>query len=175
MKIMKNFFALGLILSLVISLPINADGANAKQSEIVEKTQSKAENDISDFKYYTVHALTDLVTSCAFGLPIVVVDTIWEQNALKPGPLAKAALVSWLLAGWCVAYKTPEWTDKYVLRINERRTTKEKIASFLLRAFNDWLFVGSIAGEVVYRDNMIEKRGEKLIGSDQQHLATQAA
>lgn len=61
-----------------------------------------------------------------------------------------------LIAGSYLMYKTPQWTDTYLLKVKERRTTKENIVVLLSRQL-PWP-LGIFTGEYLAKE--IKKREE---------------
>jgi hypothetical protein len=112
-------------------------------------------------KHYIVHALGDAVGGIAAGaaagtcLATGMVVGGASGNPEVAGPAMVLSAITGCAAAFYIYYKTPEWTDTYVLERGNGRTMGQNIATLLTRLLLPLWPLGVVAGEyLVYEDDV---------------------
>lgn len=145
--------SLGVILSLSSTVSILADG---KPVVLPGKPS---------VKHYIVHVAGDIVGAIAAfsllktGLVIGTLSAVATASATECPEMGIPAFIvptaTGCAAAFYVYYKTPEWTDTYLLERGNGRTTKQNITTLLTRVFLPILQIGTCVGEyLVYEDDV---------------------
>lgn len=91
-----------------------------------------------ELKHYVAHGFTGLATftACVIGAIAskILMSKISEKHRFK-NIADNAITTTCVLACLYATYKTPQWTDTYLLKNNKQRTTKQKIVNFLNRLY----------------------------------------
>jgi len=103
--------------------------------------QSKSEQP-GVLMYYGTHLATNFVVTCGSGFGCGIAFSMADEliNSVDKASLCRASTATFIklaaLTGVVYAfYKTPQWTDTYLLDIERERTLKENMISFFGRLF----------------------------------------
>lgn len=77
----------------------------------------------------------DVPTWVGRTLGITPQDSICQDDTIITA-VEWAPFLACCLAGYYILYKTPQWTDKHLLNIEQPRTIKQNLITFLSRQFN---------------------------------------
>lgn len=111
----------------------------------------------SDLEYYGSHMITTLAAELS--MPIVVVlggaigiagDFILKN---EPSIMTSLGLLGGITSSLIILYKTPSWTDEYILNLKAKRTDGQKLIGFLSRL----LLIGPIGplvGEILVKNKL---------------------
>lgn len=132
-------------------------GANDVQTS-EQKENAKGHMDMRHLKK---HLMTSVVVNILFNTSIYIqlkalekpdlfiTRSLMTEEQLKFWNIAiKSSILVTLLGKLYAIYKTPQWTDSYLLNYQEERTTKQNIIAFLNRFFLGWP-LGIITGELM--------------------------
>jgi len=108
-------------------------------------------------KHYIVHILGDAVggiTAGAVAGTSAVVGSLVASGSPEVAVPAIAMSAVGCMAAVYIYYKTPEWTDTYLLERGQGRTVGQNMATMLTRLLPLWP-LGVVAGEyLVYEDDV---------------------
>lgn len=140
-------------------------------------TEQKISSKSSSSACYGTHVVTGGIAniahlmSCTIGLTVaLMVETEYDLSTrihnmiMWNDPLEKGIkttnhicialsmlpiMLPSMLASLYLIYRTPQWTDTYILHKDKQRTCKQNIITFLNRAIIPWPF-GVVTGEYLY-------------------------
>jgi hypothetical protein len=110
-----------LFLSALFALPLHAQEGPTDPQRVAQNSFSQ-----KDWKFYGTHAGTAL----ALGVGRQALYNLCEKSVTNP-QISSAIECAIDLSVIYVLYKTPQWTDTYVLKNNIQRTTEQNIGRFV--------------------------------------------
>src|SRR5437762_5328889 len=99
----------------------------AENVQLEESSEQITKQPKDESLHYGIHIVTD---GCARLFFVASLITGGKVGKIIDEPLP---ILASAMAGLWVIYKTPQWTDKYVLEKSDHRTTKQNIITFLSR------------------------------------------
>jgi hypothetical protein len=117
-------------------------------------TQAKR---VSFLKHCGVHFLTDILSYGAFIPAIGIGASIYGSQSDCACLVKGSAVAATLLGALYVHYKTPQWTDTYILGLETERTFEQNIFTLFIRTILS-LPIGILVGENMVRLDQEEDR-----------------
>ncbi len=87
----------------------------------------------SKTKYYSIHAATGFVAQIMCYTMLYYNCRAMQYFEMDKKVPHEILLLCGILPGAYLVYKAPQWTDEYILRLNRKRSTKNKLKNFFLR------------------------------------------
>ena len=104
----------------------------------------------SFLKHCCVHFLTDILSYGAF-IPVIGINASIDDSRSDCACLVKgSALAATFLGALYVHYKTPQWTDTYILGLEAERTFEQNVFTLFIRTILS-LPIGILVGEGMIR------------------------
>lgn len=99
-------------------------------------------------RHYATHIITDGAAHLAAGVSVgagLIIGGAFEKN--NSSALGATSALAGFAAALYTIYKTPQWTDKYILNYDTQRSTSQNIITFACRLFIPFP-LGTLLGEL---------------------------
>lgn len=113
-----------------------------------------AETKPSQMRHYITHIATDGLSHIAAVASVMTGIAVGAALKDKSEALTIASFLSGFGTAGYIKYKTPQWTDTYVLKNDIKRTTPENILTFICRVLIPFP-IGTVVGELALENDLM--------------------
>ena len=117
---------------------------------------TSANNKSHILRHYATHVATDAAAQFTGAMSIaagLVIGNAFAEN--RSNELAATSVLTGFAAALYTLYKTPQWTDTYILKYDTQRSTCQNILTCVCRILISFP-LGTLLGELVVEKNLIE-------------------
>lgn len=120
-------------------------------STVFTKTQTQETYKITPLRYYCTHLSTNILSLFAMvPFAMCLEETVTKEKDPLIKMIASFIMAGWTIGGAVVFYKTPQWTDTYILKLPTHRTTVQNVFSACIRLL---IFpLGSLLSEIIIKE-----------------------